>query len=62
MQKNLGFEGFKDFKVALIRDMAIGINIEAENIEDDSIESTTRNVFEKICSNLKETLSHYQLL
>ena len=55
--KKLGFEGFKDFKVALIRDMAIGINIEAENIEDDSIEATTKNVFEKISSNLKETLS-----
>jgi RpiR family transcriptional regulator, carbohydrate utilization regulator len=55
--KKLGFEGFKDFKVALIRDMAIGINIEAENIEDDSIEATTRNVFEKVSSNLKETLS-----
>lgn len=55
--KKLGFEGFKDFKVELIRDMAIGINIEAENIEDDSIEATTRNLFEKISSNLKETLS-----
>ncbi len=55
--KKLGFEGFKDFKVALIRDMAIGINIEAENIDDDSIESITKNVFEKVNSNLKETLS-----
>jgi len=55
--KKLGFEGFKDFKVALIRDMAIGMNIEVENIDEDSIESTTKNIFEKICSNLKETLS-----
>jgi RpiR family transcriptional regulator, carbohydrate utilization regulator len=55
--KKLGFEGFKDFKVALIRDMAIGINIEAENIEDDSIGSITRNVFEKASGNLNETLS-----
>ncbi len=55
--KKLGFEGFKDFKVALVRDMAIGINIESENIDDDSIEAITRNVFEKISNNLKETLS-----
>jgi len=55
--KKLGFEGFKDFKVALIRDMAIGMNIEVDNIDEDSIESTTKNIFEKICSNLMETLS-----
>jgi RpiR family transcriptional regulator, carbohydrate utilization regulator len=55
--KKLGFKGFKDFKVALIRDMAIGMNIEIENIDEDSIESTTINVFEKIRANLKETLS-----
>ena len=55
--KKLGFEGFKDFKVALIRDMAIGMNIEVENIDEDSIESITKNIFEKMCSNLQETLS-----
>lgn len=55
--KKLGFEGFKDFKVALVRDMAIGINIEAENSGDDSIEATTRNLFEKVSNNLNETLS-----
>jgi DNA-binding MurR/RpiR family transcriptional regulator len=53
----LGFKGFKDFKVELIKDIAIGMNIEVEDIEAESIEATTKNIFEKISSNLKETLS-----
>ena len=55
--KKLGFEGFKDFKVALIREMAIGMSIAVDNISEDSIESTTRDIFNKISDNLKETLS-----
>jgi len=55
--KKLGFEGFKDFKVALIREMAIGMSIAVDNFNQDSIESTTRDIFNKISDNLKETLS-----
>jgi RpiR family transcriptional regulator, carbohydrate utilization regulator len=55
--KTLGFEGFKDFKVELIKDMAIGLNISVENTEDSSIENITNNIFQKDIHNLKETLS-----
>jgi DNA-binding MurR/RpiR family transcriptional regulator len=55
--KKLGFEGFKDFKVELIKDMAIGMNIEVTNISDEGVEAVTKNMFEKITGNLKETLS-----
>ncbi|MBM3705665.1 MAG: MurR/RpiR family transcriptional regulator, partial [Actinobacteria bacterium] len=55
--RKLGFEGFKDFKVELIRDMAIGMNIEITDISDDSVEAVTRNMFKKINRNLKDTLS-----
>ena len=55
--KTLGFEGFKDFKVELIKDMAIGLNISVENTEDSSIQNITNNVFQKDINNLKETLS-----
>jgi DNA-binding MurR/RpiR family transcriptional regulator len=55
--KKLGYVGFKDFKVELIRDMAVGLSISMEDIEDESIENVTKNIFEKVNSNLKETLS-----
>ncbi len=55
--QKLGFDGFKDFKVALIKDIAIGMNIEVEDISDEEVESTTKSIFEKITGNLKETLS-----
>ena len=55
--QKLGFDGFKDFKVALIKDIAIGMNIEVDDIGDEGIESTTRSIFEKITRNLRETLS-----
>ncbi len=55
--QKLGYEGFKDFKVDLIKDMAIGMNIEVTDISDESIGSITKNMFEKITGNLKETLS-----
>lgn len=57
LAKKLGFEGFKDFKIELIKDMAIGINIEIEDIDSESIEGTTRKIFDKINNNLRETLS-----
>ena len=55
--RKLGFEGFKDFKVALIKDIAIGMNIDVSDIGDEGIEATTNSIFEKITGNLKETLS-----
>ncbi len=55
--KTLGFEGFKDFKIELIKDMAIGLNISVEDTEDSSIENITNNIFQKDINNLKETLS-----
>jgi DNA-binding MurR/RpiR family transcriptional regulator len=55
--QKLGFDGFKDFKVELIKDIAVGMNIDVDDIGDEGIESTTRSIFEKITGNLKETLS-----
>ncbi len=55
--RKLGFEGFKDFKVALIKDIAIGMNIDVSDIGDEGIKATTNSIFEKITGNLKETLS-----
>ena len=57
LAKKLGFKGFKDFKIELIKDIAIGMNIEIEDIDSGSIEGTTRNIFDKINNNLRETLS-----
>ena len=31
--QTLGFEGFKDFKVELIKDMAMGLNMSVENTD-----------------------------
>lgn len=53
----LGYKGFKDFKIDLIKDMAVGLNIGIEDIIEDSIEGVTINIFNKISNNLNETLS-----
>lgn len=55
--KNMGFKGFKDFKVALIRDLALAMNIASDDIKDGSIEAVTKNIFMKFSSNLQETQS-----
>lgn len=54
--QTLGFEGFKDFKVELIKDMAIGLNMSVENTDYSSIESITRSIFEQDINNLRETI------
>jgi DNA-binding MurR/RpiR family transcriptional regulator len=54
--KTLGFEGFKEFKVELIKDMAVGMSMFVDNPDYSSTESITRNVFEQDINNLKETL------
>jgi len=56
--QKLGFNGFKDFKIALIRDIAVELNISIECIgNENDVETVTRNIFKKITGNLKETLS-----
>lgn len=54
--QTLGFEGFKEFKVELIKDMAIGLNMSVENTNYSSTESITRDIFEQDINNLRETL------
>ncbi|MCE5330114.1 MurR/RpiR family transcriptional regulator [bacterium] len=55
--QTLGFEGFKEFKIELIKDMAVGLNMSVENTDYSSTESITRNIFEQDINNLKETLN-----
>ncbi len=55
--RTLGYEGFKDFKVNLVKDMAVGLNISIEDMDGDSLENLTRNIFEIVEKNLKETRS-----
>jgi len=54
--RTLGYEGYNDFKMDLIKDLTLRMNISLENFSDESIESITRNVFGKDIENLKETL------
>lgn len=56
--RRLGFEGYKDFKVELIRDIGVGFHISPEGMEDESIEGITKIVFEKEIKNLQETLAN----
>jgi len=62
--KRLGFQGFKDFKVSLIRDIGVGLHFSPEDFNEDSIEGITASIFEKEIANLKETLANidYQAL
>ncbi len=55
--RTLGYEGFKDFKVNLVKDMAVGLNISIEDMDEGSLENLTRNIFEIVEKNLKETRS-----
>lgn len=54
--KKLGFQGFKDFKIELIKEMAVGLNISLGSIEETDLEKTTENIFNVMANNLKETL------
>jgi len=54
--KTLGFEGFKEFKVELIKNMAMGLNMAVDNADYGSTEGITRNIFEQHAKNLQETL------
>ncbi len=53
--RRLGFEGFKDFKVALIRDIGLGLYFSPEGISAESTEGVTASVFENEIASLKET-------
>lgn len=57
LANKLGYKGFKDFKVDLIRDLAIGLNIALDDIKEGSIEDITKNIFNIINNNLNETLT-----
>ena len=59
--QRLGFNGFKDFKVELIKDISVGFHISPEGIQDGSIEAVIKKVFEKEITNLKETLSNIDI-
>lgn len=56
--KRLGFKGFKDFKVALIRDISVGFHFSPDDIKDDSVEAITKSLFEKEVAHLQETAAN----
>jgi DNA-binding MurR/RpiR family transcriptional regulator len=56
--KRLGFKGFKDFKIELIKDIGVSFYISPEGMDVESVEGVTRNVFEKQILNLQETLAN----
>lgn len=56
--KRLGFKGFKDFKVALIRDIGVGFHFSPDDIKSDSVEAITRSLFDKEIANLQETVAN----
>ncbi len=55
--RTLGYGGFKDFKVDLVRDMAVGLNISIEDMGGTDLENLTQNIFEIVEKNLRETRS-----
>ena len=55
--RRLGFEGFKDFKVALIRDISLGMYLSPDAMDSGSAEGVARGVFENEITNLRETLA-----
>jgi DNA-binding MurR/RpiR family transcriptional regulator len=56
--RRLGFEGFKDFKVALIRDVGVGLYMSPDAIDGGSPAGVAHGVFEKEIANLRETLTN----
>jgi RpiR family carbohydrate utilization transcriptional regulator len=55
--RRLGFQGFKDFKVALIRDISVGLYLSPDAMDSGSVEGVAHGVFENEIANLRETLS-----
>ncbi len=58
--RRLGFEGFKDFKVALIRDVGVGLYVLPDAMDGGSVEGVAHGVFEQEIVNLRETLSNIE--
>jgi DNA-binding MurR/RpiR family transcriptional regulator len=56
--KRLGFSGYKDFKVELIRDIGVSFHISPDGMEEESVEGVARVVFEKEVANLRETFAN----
>ncbi len=56
--RRLGFQGFKDFKVALIRDISVGLYVSPDAMDSGSIPGVARGMFENEIANLRETLSN----
>jgi DNA-binding MurR/RpiR family transcriptional regulator len=56
--RRLGFQGFKDFKVALIREIGVGMYVSPEEWDGQSTRGVAHGVFEKEIANLRETLSN----
>lgn len=56
--KRLDFDGFKDFKIALVRDISVGFHFQPDDIEAESVEEVTRNVFRKQISIFSETVEN----
>jgi RpiR family carbohydrate utilization transcriptional regulator len=56
--RRLGFEGFKDFKVALIRDIGVGLYFSPDDIDQNSTKGIASSLFDKEVSNLRETLAN----
>ena len=56
--KRLGYRGYKDFKIELIRDIGVSFHISTEGMDEGSVEGITNTIFEKEIKNLQETLSN----
>jgi DNA-binding MurR/RpiR family transcriptional regulator len=55
--RRLGFSGYKDFKIELVKDIGVSFHISPDGMEEESVEGVTRVVFEKEIANLRETLA-----
>ncbi|MFP4564193.1 MAG: MurR/RpiR family transcriptional regulator [Spirochaetia bacterium] len=56
--KRLGFKGYKDFKVALIRDIGVGFHFSPDAIRSDGVEAITKSLFDKEIAHLQETAAN----
>jgi RpiR family transcriptional regulator, carbohydrate utilization regulator len=56
--RRLGFQGFKDFKVALIRDISVGLYLSPDAMDSGSAEGVAHGMFENEIANLRETLAN----
>jgi DNA-binding MurR/RpiR family transcriptional regulator len=56
--RQLGYRGFKDFKVALIRDTALSYFFDLESLNDDARpKELSQSVFKNAMANLRETMT-----